>query len=140
MFSGEMASVYTFMANVPPDFEYAQAFSADPKILQFISIGAAPAGVLAAVSFILSRRHGSRHAGALIMGGGGALLAGMAACHSILPGIGEAYLSAAVAYVPYLFMALSAPVVLVGAYLFRRRAPPAGRRRPGADLWDRPGR
>ena len=119
MFAGEMISVYMFMVNVPEDFEFALAFSADPKILQFISIGVAPAGILAAVAFIMSRRYGSKQIGGLIIVGGVILLAGMIVCYFILSDVDEQYLSDAVQYVPILFMALSVPVMGVGAYLMK---------------------
>lgn len=121
MFSGEMASIYYFMLNVPEDFEYAAAFEADPKVLQFVSIGAAPAGVLAAVSFIMSKRYGSRPVGMLIIGGGVAMLSGMAACHMMIPGIDEDLVTGTVMYVPMMFMALSAPVMAFGGYLTKHK-------------------
>ena len=31
MFAGEMYSIYNFMLDVPEDFEFAQAFAADPR-------------------------------------------------------------------------------------------------------------
>ena len=119
MFVGEMISVYNFMLNVPEDFQYGQAFSADPKILQFISIGVAPAGVLAGVAFIMSKQYGSKPVGGLIIIGGLVLLSGMFVCYSLLDNLGDSYLTDAVKYVPILFMALSAPVIVVGSYLFK---------------------
>lgn len=121
MFAGEMFSIYNFMIDVPDDFEFAQGFAADPKILQFISIGVAPAGVLAAVAFIMSRQYGSKQVGILIVGGGVILLAGMIACYSIIPKIPESFVTDAVVYVPLLFMGLSAPVMGFGFYLFRHK-------------------
>ncbi len=121
MFAGEMISVYNFMINVPEDFEFLGSFSADPKILQFISIGVAPAGILAAVAFIMSRQYGSKPIGGMIVAGGIILLVGMFVCHSLLDKIDETYLTDAVQHVPILFMALSAPVIAVGAYLFKEK-------------------
>ena len=111
MFAGEMISVYYFMSDVPEDFEYAQAFSADPKILQFISIGVAPAGVLAAVAFIMSRQYGSKSIGSMIVGGGVVLLVGMYVCYSLIENIDESYVTDALQNVPLLFMGLSIPVM-----------------------------
>ena len=45
MFAGEMISVYYFMLTVPEDAVVAQGFSPDPKLIQFVSIGVAPAGI-----------------------------------------------------------------------------------------------
>ncbi len=121
MFAGEMFSIYNFMVDVPDDFEFAQGFAADPKILQFISIGVAPAGILAAVAFIMSRQYGSKQIGGLIIGGGVILLAGMIACYLVLPKIPGSYVTDAVIYVPLLFMGLSAPVVGFGVYLLKHK-------------------
>ena len=121
MFVGEMISIYNFMLNVPDDFEFAQVFSADPKILQFISIGAAPAGILAAVAFILSRQYGSKPIGGMIVASGIILAVGMYVCYSLVGNIEPQYISSAVTYVPILFMALSAPVVAVGVYLIKHK-------------------
>lgn len=121
MFVGEMISIYNFMLNVPDDFEFAQVFSADPKILQFISIGAAPAGILAAVAFILSRQYGSKPIGGMIITSGIILVVGMYVCYSLVDKLDPQYISDAVTYVPLLFMALSAPVIAVGAYLIKHK-------------------
>ena len=125
MFAGEMISVYNFMIVVPDDFEYAEAFDADPKIIQFVSIGVAPAGVLAAVSFIMARQYGSKPIGYLIIGGGIILLLGMYACYSMLNAIDDSYITDAVKYVPILFMILSAPVMYFGFRLlkYKKRRP-----------------
>ena len=45
MFAGEMISVYYFMLTVPEDAVVAQGFTPDPKLIQFVSIGVAPAGI-----------------------------------------------------------------------------------------------
>ena len=119
MFAGEMISVYNFMINVPDEFEFSSIFVADPKILQFISIGVAPAGVLAAVSYIMSRQYGSRPIGGLIIVGGIILLIGMYVCYSMLDAIDDSYITDAVIYVPLLFMALSAPVMYFGFRLIK---------------------
>ena len=119
MFVGEMLSVYYFMINVTDDFEFARAFSADPKIIQFISIGVAPAGILAAVSFIMSRQYGSRQIGGLIVAGGIILMIGMFACHLLIEQIKETYITDAVVFVPILFMILSIAVIGTGVFLIK---------------------
>ena len=121
MFAGEMISIYNFMITVPDDFEFAQVFEADPKILQFISIGAAPAGVLAGVAFIMSKHYGSKPIGGLIIAGGIIMLLGMAFCYSLLEEIEDVYLTDAVLYIPILFMVLSIPVVGFGIYLIKHK-------------------
>jgi len=117
MFAGEMISVYNFMINVPEDFDFARSFSADPKIIQFVSIGVAPAGILAAVAFIMSKKYGSRQIGGLIISGGIILLSGMSVCYTLLDDIKDIYLTDSVKIVPILFMALSFVVIGIGVYL-----------------------
>ena len=119
LFIGNMISVYLFMIDVPEDFTYASSFEADPKILQYISIGVAPACVLAAVAFIMSKRYGSKQVGVLIIAGGITMLLGMIVCYLLLDEVGDIYLTDAVKYVPILFMVLSIPVMVVGLYLFK---------------------
>jgi len=121
MFAGEMISVYNFMVDVPEDFEFIQSFSADPKIFQFISIGVAPAGILAAVPFFMSRQYGSKSIGGLIIAGGIILLSGMFVCYIMLDKINDVYLTDTVTFTPILFMGLSAPVIGVGAYLTKQK-------------------
>jgi len=117
MFAGEMISVYNFMINVPDDFDFARSFSADPKIIQFVSIGVAPAGVLAAVAFIMAKQYGSRQIGGLIIAGGVILLLGMSVCYVLLDDIKEIYLTDSVKIIPILFMILSFVVIGTGVYL-----------------------
>lgn len=121
MFAGEMISVYNFMINVPDDFEFAQAFEANPKIFQFISIGVAPAGVLAAVAFIMSKQYGSKPIGWMIVLGGIILFVGMLVTNSMLDKIDDIYITDTVMYTPLLFMILSAPVIAVGSYLIKHK-------------------
>ncbi len=121
MFAGEMISIYNFMSDVPEAIEFTITFDPDPKIFQFISIGVAPAGILAAVPFIMKRQYGSKPIGGLIILGGIILLAGMTVSHLMLENIDDAYLTDVVKYVPLLFMILSIPVIGVGAYLTKER-------------------
>lgn len=121
MFAGELISVYNFMLNVEDDFGFARSFDADAKILQFISIGVAPAGILAAVAFIMSRQYGSRQIGGLIVIGGVILLVGMLVSYSMIEKIDDIYLTDAVKFIPLLFIALSPVVMAVGAYLMKQK-------------------
>ena len=119
MFVGEMISVYLFMTDVPDDFQFGLDFDANPKILQFISIGVAPAGILAGLSFLMSRRYGSKPIGYLIIAGGIVLAIGMAYCYTLVDKIEPTYVTESVMIVPILFMVLSIPVVVVGASLLK---------------------
>lgn len=121
MFGGTMFSMYNFMTDIPEDFEFANTFSADPKLIQFISIGVAPAGILAAVPFIMTRQYGSRQIGSLIIIGGVILLVGMLACYFLIDKIPEQLLTDSVKLIPILFIGLSFLVIGVGAYLAKKR-------------------
>jgi len=120
MFAGEMISVYNFMAT-NSDSEFFRTFSADSKILQFISIGAGPAGVLAAVAFIMSRQYGSRPVGGMIIAGGVIMFVGLFVSYTMVDDIDEHYITDSVMYVPILFMALSVPTIAVGAFLLKEK-------------------
>ncbi len=119
MFAGEMISVYNFLINIPEDDGFLRAFSADAKILQFISIGIAPAGILAGIAFIMSKHYGSKRIGGMIIVGGIILLVGMYVCYSMLDKIDDYYITDYVKYSPILFMVLSFPIMGVGAYLMK---------------------
>ena len=125
MFVGEMISVYNFMINVPEDDLFLRSFEPDPKIFQFISIGVAPAGILAGVAFIMSKRFGSKPIGGMIIAGGIIMLVGMYVCYSMINKIDDHFITDSVKYVPILFMVLSAPVMGVGVYLtkLKKRRP-----------------
>jgi len=121
MFAGEMLSVYNFMVTNSDDSEFLRAFSADPKIIQFVSIGAGPAGILAAVAFIMSRQYGSRPVGGMIIAGGVIMFVGLFVCYTMVDDIDEHYITGSVIYIPILFMALSAPTIAVGAFLLKEK-------------------
>ena len=111
------------MTDVPDDLEFGPMFQANPKILQFISIGVAPASILAALSFLMSKRYGSKPIGGMIIGGGIIMMMGMIVCYSLIDNISEQYITDAVTLTPILFMALSVPVMITGTILFRIKKP-----------------
>ena len=113
MFVGEIITLYDFMVEPPREVE------PEPKILQFISIGIAPAVILAGVSFIMAKRYGSKPIGVMIMAGGIILLVGMIVANSLLEDIEENYLVFTVTITPPLFIVVSIPVMIVGAVLFK---------------------
>ena len=121
MFVGEMISVYNFMIDIPEDDIFLGSFSADTKLIQFVSIGVAPAGILAGVAFIMSKRYGSKRIGGMIIAGGIILLVGMYVCYSMLIRIDDKFITDSVKYLPILFMVLSFPIMGVGAYLTKQR-------------------
>jgi len=122
MFVGEIITVYDFMINPPKDVDPSNPilqFEPEPKLLQYISIGVAPAVILSGVAFIISRRYGSKSIGALIVAGGIILLGGMAFTYSQLDKVEENFRVPMVSIVPPLFMGISIPVIVVGTLLFR---------------------
>lgn len=130
MFAGEIISVYYFMTDVPEAIEFSITFDADPKIFQFISIGAAPAGILAAVPYIMTRQYGSKPIGGLIIAGGIIMLMGMFVAHSLIDKMDDVYITDIVRYTPTLFMIMSIPVIAVGAYLTKQK-----KRRPKKEFY-----
>ena len=113
MFVGEIISVFIFLDNPQIGLEPA------PKILQYISIGAAPAMVLSGTAFLMSKRYGSKQVGSLIVAGGAVLLVGMAYANSLVEKIEPTHLVLAVTLTPPMFMAVSIPIIIVGLLLFR---------------------
>jgi len=129
MFAGEMISIYHFMLEAPEEMEFGIVFEPDPKILQFISIGVAPACVMAAVAFIMSKRYGSKQIGMMMISGGLIMLVGMAYCFILVDQVDKVYLTDAVKLTPPLFIGISIPVMIFGAILLRVK-----RKRPKKDL------
>lgn len=123
MFVGEMISIYHFMTDVSANLEFGVAFDPTPKILQFISIGVAPASILAGLSFILSKRYGSKQIGSMIFGGGMILLIGMAYCYTLLGKLVVSYVTYSVMITPPLFIGISIPVMIVGLILIKTNKP-----------------
>ncbi|MGI0064849.1 MAG: hypothetical protein ACREAJ_04215 [Nitrosopumilaceae archaeon] len=117
MFVGEIITLYNFMIQQPRDVE------PESKILEFISIGVAPACVLAGTSFIMSKRYGSKPIGLMIITSGVILFVGMLIAQSLIDSIDQAYLIGTVIITPYLFMGVSIPVIIVGVILFRVKKP-----------------
>lgn len=118
MFGAEITTLYTYLIN--PQFDVEP----EPKILMFISIGVAPAVCIAGTAFLMSKRYGSRSVGVLIFGGGVVLLGWMYYANTLVSQIDRHYLVFAVQIIPPLFMAVSVPVMVVGALLFRTKPRP----------------
>lgn len=114
MFAGEIITVYNFM--IDPATEM---FEPEPKLLQFISIGAAPAGIMAAVAYIMARQYGSKPIGMMIVAGGVAMMAGMAYTNTLVDSIQDEFRLDSVVMLPSIFMILGIPVIITGALLFR---------------------
>lgn len=113
MFVAEILTIFNYLIHPTQEIEPGT------KILEYISISVAPAVILAGSSFLMSKRYGSKPIGTMIMIGGVVLLGGMYYANTLLPQIGKSYLVTEVTLTPPLFMAVSVPVMIVGAILFR---------------------
>ncbi len=115
MFVGEIVTLYNFI------IEPVRYIEPAPKILQFISIGVAPAVILTGSAFLLARRYGSKLIGGMIVAGGAIMLAGMVYAYSLLDYIEPTYLVDVVQITPLIFMVVSIPVMIVGGILLKEK-------------------
>ena len=120
IFVGEIISIFNFMI----DPTLTDFFEPESKILQFISIGVAPAVIMSGTSYLMARKFGSKQIGRLVIAGGIVLLVGMSYAYTMLDSIDKDYHMFTVIIVPPLFMAVSIPVMIVGALLFRIKKRP----------------
>jgi len=120
IFVGEIITIFNFMI----DPTLTDFFEPESKILQFISIGVAPAVIMSGTSYMMARKFGSKQIGRLIIAGGIVLLVGMSYAYTMLDSIDKDYHMFTVIIVPPLFMAVSIPVMIVGALLFRIKKRP----------------
>ena len=116
IFVGEIISIFHFMSEQTQTFA---TFEPESKILQFISIGVAPAVIMSGTSYMLARKYGSKQIGWLIITGGIVLLVGMSCAYTMLDSIDKDYQVFTVIITPPLFIVVSIPVMIVGALLFR---------------------
>jgi ABC-type thiamin/hydroxymethylpyrimidine transport system permease subunit len=122
LFVAEILSLFNFLAHASPtDLE---GFDIGPKVLEFISIGIGPALILAGLSYLLSRRYGSRLIGSMVVAGGAILLGGMYYANTLLSTLNTTYLVTEVTLSPPLFMAVSIPVMIIGGMLFKTKPRP----------------
>ena len=114
IFVGEIISIFHFMSE-----QTYVTFEPESKILQFISIGAAPGVIMSGTSYMLARRFGSKQIGRLVIAGGIVLLVGMSYAYTMLDSIDKDYQVFTVIIIPPLFVVVSIPIIIVGALLFR---------------------
>ena len=86
-FVAEIITIFNFMSNPLTDETFL--FEAKPKIFQFISMSVAPAMIVFGVSFVLSKRYGSKLNGSLIVAGGAIILIGMIYAYTMIENIEE---------------------------------------------------
>ena len=118
IFVGEIISIFHFMSEQTQTFA---TFEPESKILQFISIGVAPAVIMSGTSYMLARRFGSKQIGWLIITGGIVLLVGMSCAYTMLDSIDKDYQAFTVIITPPLFIVVSIPVMIVGALLLKTK-------------------
>ena len=119
IFVGEVISIFHFMSE-----QTFATFEPASKMLQFISIGAAPAVIMSGTSYMIARKFGSKQMGWLVIAGGIVLLVGMSYAYTMLGSIHEDYQVFTVMITPPLFMLVSIPIMVVGALLFRLKKRP----------------
>ena len=119
IFVGEIVSIFHFMSE-----QTFETFEPASKMLQFISIGVAPAVIMSGASYMIARKFGSKQIGWLIIAGGIILLAGMSYAYTMLDSIDKDYQVFTVIITPPLFMVVSIPIIIVGGLLFRIKKRP----------------
>ncbi|MGI0026630.1 MAG: hypothetical protein ACREAD_02165 [Nitrosopumilaceae archaeon] len=122
LFVAEILSLFNFLAHASPSD--MQGFEIGPKMLEFISIGIGPALILAGLSYLLSRRYGSRLVGSMVVAGGVILLGGMYYANTLLSTLNPTFLVTEITLSPSLFMAVSIPVMIIGGLLFKTKPRP----------------
>ena len=116
IFVGEIVSIFHFMSE-----QTFETFEPESKMLQFISIGAAPAVIMSGTSYLIARKYGSKQIGWLVIAGGIVLLVGMSYAYTMLDSIDKDYQVFTVIITPPLFIVVSIPVMVVGALLFKTK-------------------
>jgi len=116
IFVAEIVSIFHFMSE-----QTFETFEPASKMLQFISIGAAPAVIMSGTSYLIARKYGSKQIGWLVIAGGIVLLVGMSYAYTMLDSIDKDYQVFTVIVTPPLFIVVSIPVMIVGALLFKTK-------------------
>jgi len=116
IFVGEIISIFHFMSE-----QTFETFEPASKILQFISIGVAPAVIMSGTSYLIARKYGSKQIGWLVIAGGIVLLVGMSYAYTMLDSIDKDYQVFTVIITPPLFIVVSIPVMIVGALLLKTK-------------------
>jgi hypothetical protein len=122
LFVAEILSLFNFLAHAQPSD--IQGFEIGPKMLEFISIGIGPALIFAGLSYLLSRRYGSRLIGCMVIADGAILLGGMYYAYTLLSSLNPIFLVTEITLCPPIFMAVSIPVMIFGGLLFKTKPKP----------------
>ena len=118
-FVAEVLTLFNFM--IDPADNDSFGFEAAPKLFQFISLSIAPAGIMFGVSFVLSKRYGSKFNGTLIILGGAIILVGMLYANTMIEDLRPELVDFATEITPVLFMGVSIPIIIFGARLLKTR-------------------
>ena len=118
-FVAEVLTLFNFM--IDPADNHSFGFEAAPKLFQFISLSIAPAGIMYGVSFVLSKRYGSKFNGMLIILGGAIILVGMLYANTMIEDLKPELVDFATEITPVLFMGVSIPIIIFGARLLKTR-------------------
>jgi hypothetical protein len=118
MFVGQMISISIYLTHPSQDIDPSS------QIKEFVSISIAPAIILSGSAYVMGRRYGSRFAGSLIMSGGLITIIGMYYVTILIKQIQDVYLVPELTVGPFIFMATSIPVVILGLLLFKLKPMP----------------
>lgn len=118
MFVAQMISISVYLSHPSHDIDPSS------QIKEFVSISIAPAVILSVSAYLLGKRYGSRLAGSMIVTGGIITIVGMYYVTILIKQIQDAYLVPELTMSPYVFMAISIPVIILGLLLFRVKPMP----------------
>ena len=118
-FVAEILTLFNFM--IDPADNDSFGFEAAPKLFQFISLSIAPATIMFGVSFVLSKRYGSKFNGMLIILSGAIILVGMLYANTMIEDLKPELVDFATEITPVLFMGVSIPIIIFGARLLKTR-------------------
>lgn len=118
MFVAQMISISVYLSHPSLDIDPSS------QIKEFVSISIAPAVILSASAYMLGKRYGSRLAGSMIVSGGLITIVGMYYDIILIKQIQDAYLVPELTVGPYIFIAISIPVIVLGLLLFRVKPVP----------------
>ena len=118
-FVAEIITLFNYMINPTDSAEFG--FEAAPKIFQFISLSVAPATVVMGVSFVLSKRYGSKLNGALMIISGVVILTGMVFSYTMIEDVQEKLVDITVETTPLIFMGVSIPIIFFGTRLLKTK-------------------
>ena len=118
-FVAEIITLFNFMINPSDSADFG--FEAAPKIFQFISLSIAPAAIVFGVSFVLSKRYGSKLNGMLMITAGVIILAGMILAYTMIEHVQEKLMDISVEITPVIFMIVSIPIIFFGTRLLKTK-------------------